>query len=586
MSIRSTFAGLNTMYRGISSSRLSLDTVGHNITNASTTGYSRQSVNLVTTNADEVYTVNGQQLIGTGDDAASITRARNVYADKQYWKENGTNSYYTTTQTNFDKVEAIFNDSNNTGIEKALEDFYTSWNDLSSNASTTSNRTTVISKGQVLADRVTTATTQLQNQIQSNYDDLKTNVTKVNEITDQIVSLNKNIASIEATGANANDLRDTRDNLVDELSGYMSVNVYEDASNGMYSIVSNGASLVSGVSKLNLKLSDGTSNSTYGVTDYSLEIEETGTGFSAGSGTLQAEYDAIDKDKGYIDNMSDIAGFLMTTFNDQHKAGYGISNSAIDVTKTNINFYGDNDTTYTWDSTNDAVTATPASGTASTLKGVQIIAALAVNSKLTGTDGTSYVAACGGTTQGTGSIDDTTDSDSYTIVTVPSGSYTTGSTVTAIDGVTLDNSVTLKEGDKIVVQIANKKKTATVSTANGTADGSNATLMSTLFNSEQASTVDTASDRSVGTGSLNSYYNTAMTQMGVDSTAIDDKASSQETIMTQVNTWRTSTSGVNWDEELTNMIKFQQGYNACSRCLTTMDEMLDKLINSTGSVGR
>ena len=45
-------------------------------------------------------------------------------------------------------------------------------------------------------------------------------------------------------------------------------------------------------------------------------------------------------------------------------------------------------------------------------------------------------------------------------------------------------------------------------------------------------------------------------------------------------------AGVNWDEELTNMIRFQKGYSASSRCLTTMDEMLDKLINSTGMVGR
>ena len=56
--------------------------------------------------------------------------------------------------------------------------------------------------------------------------------------------------------------------------------------------------------------------------------------------------------------------------------------------------------------------------------------------------------------------------------------------------------------------------------------------------------------------------------------------------MTQITNWRSSTSGVNWNEELTNMIKFQQGYSACSRCLTTMDSMLDKLINSTGEVGR
>ena len=77
-----------------------------------------------------------------------------------------------------------------------------------------------------------------------------------------------------------------------------------------------------------------------------------------------------------------------------------------------------------------------------------------------------------------------------------------------------------------------------------------------------------------------------MSALGVDSQAMDDKTTYQSQIMTQVENWRSSTSGVNWNEELTNMIKFQQGYSSCSRCLTTMDEMLDKLINSTGTVGR
>ena len=124
--MRSTFAGLNTMVRGINSNRLSLDTVGHNITNASTSGYSRQSVNLSATASQEIYSIYGSQQVGTGVDSLSILRARNVYADKQYWKENGTNSYYTTRQTNYDKVEAIYNDSDNKDFifeqKKRLED--------------------------------------------------------------------------------------------------------------------------------------------------------------------------------------------------------------------------------------------------------------------------------------------------------------------------------------------------------------------------------------------------------------------------------------------------------------------------------
>ena len=71
-----------------------------------------------------------------------------------------------------------------------------------------------------------------------------------------------------------------------------------------------------------------------------------------------------------------------------------------------------------------------------------------------------------------------------------------------------------------------------------------------------------------------------------DSESLDDKADAQDKLILQITNWRSSTSGVDWNEELSNMIKFQQGYSACSRCLTTMDEMLDKLVNSTGMVGR
>ena len=558
------------MVRGVNANQLSLDTVGHNITNASTTGYSRQSVNLAATRAQETYSIYGTQLLGSGVDSTSILRARNIYADKQYWTENGTNSYYETKQANYDKVEAVFNDSDDNGIENAMEDFYSSWSDLSSNASTTSNRTTVIEKGKVLADRVATAAQQIQQQVSSNYDELDTAVTKVNDLTDQIVSLNKNIAAIEATGANANDLRDQRDNLVDTLSGYTNINVYEDGETGMYTIVSNGASLVNGVNKLTLELTQpGTTNSTYGVTDHSLIIKETGTDFSPGNGSLAAQMNNVAENKSYIDKLSNMSAFLLTTFNDQHKAGYGMSGSSIDTSKTNVNFYGTDGTTYTWDSTNQAVTAKDSAGTTTTLKGVQIISALEVSSKLTGADGTSYVAACGGTVT-------STETATSTVPAGTKGSYT----------VTTDASTGAKTTVIVSVSGTTATTTTTISSANGTADGSNATLMSALFNSTKANTVNTVSDRAIEDISLNSYYNNSMSALGVDAQAMDDKTTYQSQIMTQVENWRSSTAGVNWNEELTNMIKFQQGYSACSRCLTTMDEMLDKLINSTGTVGR
>ena len=557
--MRSTFSGLNTMVRGISGNQLSLDTVGHNITNASTSGYSRQSVNLAATRAQATSSLYGDVLVGSGVDSTSITRARNTYADKQFWSETATQNYYKTKQTNYDKVEAVFDDSDNTGIQNTLKEFYSSWSSLSTSASTSSNRVSVISKAQSFIDSVRTASKQLQNQITSNYDELSSGITKVNNLTGQITQLNQNIMTTEANGASANDLRDQRDNLVDELSKYTNLNVYED-SNGMYSVVSNGVSLVNGVNKLTLKLSDPIANNTYGVNDYNIEIKEAGTTFMPTNGILKSLQDTVAEDKTYIDGLANISATMMTTFNTQHQQGAGIDSAAT----SGLNFFGSNEMTYTWDATNNAVVATPTtrkqtssttdgvttytltktmdSNGATSLKGINIIDAMTVATELTAADGQNLIAAR--TTSGTAGT------------LTSSGTKTTATT------------------------------TFTSSTMNGTADGTNAVNISALFNMDQSNTVDTTTTRAIGQISINNYYNTMTSNLGSVSEVMDNKASSQDDLITQITNWRSSTSGVDWNEELTNMIKFQQGYSACSRCLTTMDEMLDKLVNSTGTVGR
>ena len=575
--MRSTFSGLNTMVRGVFSNQLSLDTVGHNITNASTEGYSRQSVNLAATRGQNVSSLYGDVIVGTGVDSVSIQRARNIYADKQFWSETSQQQYYKTCQTNYDKVEAIFNDSDKTGILNSMEEFYKAWQDLSANASTDSNRVAVIEKGNVFTDKLKTATQQMQSQINAQYDDMSSTLTKINDITNQLTKLNQNIMSTEATGASANDLRDKRDLLVDELSGYMNLNVYED-DNGMYTVVSNGVSMVNGINRLTLEMSTPIANSTYGINDYSIQIKESGIAYIPTDGSLKAQLDTIAEDKSYIDKMADMAGFMLTTFNNMHQQGAGIDGSdsslgTADGPTFGINFFGDNNTVYTWDSDTHSVVATEMqNGTVkrsldkggttrrpsvkidgtvaakTNLDGVNIINALSINTAIAATGGTSLIAA---------------RSFKVTQNTDANGAYLDTYSVTA----------------------------------NGPKDGTNAVNMSSLFNLEKSNVTTTADisfngtaisndKRAIDNISLNAYYNSMMSQLGSDSESVDDKADAQDDLINQIVSWRSSTSGVDWNEELTNMIMFQQGYSACSRCLTTMDEMLDKLINSTGMVGR
>ena len=630
MAVRSTFAGLNTMYRGVTTNRMALETTGHNMTNSNVDGYSRQSVNQAAVMPDAVYNNGTRQFIGSGVDSLSITRARDVYADKQYWREYADQEYAKTLQTNYQKLEAIFNDSDDTGLQSSLLRFYQSWVDMSKEASNTSERVAVIEQAGILVDRVKASGKQLQQQITSEYDDIKINVEKVNTITEQIVQLNKAIMAAESAGGSANDLRDKRDSLTDQLSGFMSISVSENKENSMYTIVSNGASIVNGITKFDLTVGPvyedgrqpGIPNSTYGVTDYNIQIGDTGVIFDPLSGTLKAEMDAIQEDKEYIDDLARMAGFLLTEFNAQHKAGAGMDvyepNSETKAFPTSgINFFGNNDPSqysedanriaYIWNEDTKSVdiycqshsvtygadgkwkvssTISPdASGNAyGSLDGINIINALKVSDDITAVDGERKIAAR--------TLYET--DEERTPEVVPSGSPSKNR-MSHLDLMNLYMTADGMPHTYDVSYITGKDASGNLelnNTVNGTADGSNAVLISTLLNlddknrTEDSILTGYSKKASLGAASLQSYYNKCMTALGVDSSQMNSKVKSQEDIVEQVTQWRTSVAGVNWDEELTNMIMFQQGYAACSRCLTTMDEMLDRLINSTGVVGR
>lgn len=569
--MQSTFSGLNTMVNGIYTQRLGLNTVGHNISNSNTEGYSRQTAHAAATPSSEVYTLAGASQVGNGSTVTSVIRARDIYADRQYWKENSTDGYYKGKANNYAKIESIFNDSDNSGIQDAMEKFYQAWQDCSTTASSDTSRQNVINAGQNYAQSLQTAAKQTKEQIDSLYDDISLSVVKMNRLMGQVVELNKNIAGIEATGAHANDLRDQRDLIVDQLTSMTDITVYESA-NGMYTLVSNGTTLVNGITKVDLEMSAPKNNTTYSLSDYDIMIKQTGTVYTPGNGELKAQFEAVAEDKGYIDQVANMAAFMFTTLNDQHKAGYGIDGSKDkpfdnanpkDNATTGLNFYGESDKIFEWDAKNGKLDVynkkadgTKDNASKESLSGMQILEIFTVNSELTATDGHKKLATRSGER----------DTDGKLLYQAAAGGTTTDITQAKKDA----------NGNPLPVDV------------NGTGDGSNAVWIAALFNCERDKTSPevNGTDRLIGNGSLYSYYNTSMTTMGSSASNMNGRVKFQAGVMDQVENLRSSTNGVNWDEELSNMITFQQGYSACSRCLSAMDECLDKLINGTGTVGR
>ena len=121
--MRSTFAGLNTMVSGLNANQIALDTVGHNITNAGNTGYSRQRANASATKPEKIYTYYGASQLGTGTSVESITRARDEFADRQYWKENSNLSENEKEQYVLGKIETVFEEPSDTGFQTVLNKF-------------------------------------------------------------------------------------------------------------------------------------------------------------------------------------------------------------------------------------------------------------------------------------------------------------------------------------------------------------------------------------------------------------------------------------------------------------------------------
>ena len=615
--MRSTFTGLNTMVRGIFNNQIALDTTGHNITNAGTESYSRQGVNSAATRCQEQSSLYGNVMVGTGVDALSIQRARNVYADIQYRNENPTQQYYKTLMNNYDKIETIFDDSRDLGIEAAMGKFYQSWVDLSTTASNASSRTQVIEHGRELTEIIQSSLEELQKQITSQYNDIREEVGDVDQLMEEITSINKQIVLQEVTGAMANDLRDQRDVLTDKLSDYLNINVVEDEK-GAYLINSGGVTLINGVERTHLAMGNGVSSSLYGVdygvVDYDIKIVESTLSFLPQNGILRARYDAIEENKSYIDKLTDIANFLLSTFNDQHRQGWDLEghDKVVDSNGniiSNVTYGTDtityNNTTYTrvdnysteyQDASGNSLFRVPDTinffgrenyqyeyryeedrninylynyGTQELMSGVQIIAELQVNTKFQENRGDRYVAAA------TSRIEETDSS----------GNPITGQwTDLAWDDRTGDgtNAVYLSELFNIHLE--------TITDAQPP-EGNTELMQSYILRDKNGNAIlDSSGNEQLATAvaklSINSYYQRSMSQLGMDSHAVDVDYEAMDVIMVQISNWRDQTAGVDWNEELTNMIKFQKGYASCSRCLTTMDEMLDRLINNTGVVGR
>ena len=153
--MRSTFFGLETAKRGMTIHQTALNVTGHNISNANTTGYTRQRVNFSTTLPYPSVGLNRPDIpgqLGTGVKAESIQRIRDQFADVQYREQNTKFGYFNSLNESLVKMEEIMNEPSDSSLQYTMEQFWNSLQTLSANSENTGARALVSANGQMVAD--------------------------------------------------------------------------------------------------------------------------------------------------------------------------------------------------------------------------------------------------------------------------------------------------------------------------------------------------------------------------------------------------------------------------------------------------
>ncbi len=223
----STFFGLNIAYSGLLASNASLNTTANNIANVQTKGYSRQEVNTQAAQAMRTFATYG--CAGAGVDTLYVERVRDEFYDTKYWNNNAAVGEYNMKAYYMEEMEGYFYDSgNNAGFSQVFDQFaVTGLQELLKNPSDASTKSQLVGYAGQLTDYFNGVYGNLQAMQKDINSEIKLQVDQINSYASEIAALNKQINTIELSGQKANELRDQRTKLIDDLSQIVDVTTQE-----------------------------------------------------------------------------------------------------------------------------------------------------------------------------------------------------------------------------------------------------------------------------------------------------------------------------------------------------------------------
>lgn len=538
----STFMGLETNKRGLYTQQSALYTTGHNISNANTLGYSRQRVNMEATAGFPGIGLNSGTMpgfLGTGVQAGSIQRIRDGFVDQQYRGESNKLGFWDTKSKAITQMEDVLTEPSAYGLQKSLSEFWTSLQTLATNSDNGGARAVVVQRGVAVADSFNYMHKSLT-EIQTNIGkEIEVGAVDVNAMLQQIADLNRQIIEVEPNGYMPNDLYDRRDSILDELSAYFPIEVERVPSGGRALAIAEGSVTVK------LKMANGDKvELVNGRESVTLRSEPTPLMDVAADGTVTNK---------------PFTGFTISALGvklDQNGTGGGTVHtfdkfSDTGKMKSLVNSYGTQDPA---DPTNTISKGLYPDMIAELNKMAQAFA-VEFNKVHKGEPGPPPIHAT-----------DLEGNPGLAFFVDKKDAANTGSGVNA-GNITVN---TVIAGDP-------KRVAASDSATKEEGNGNNAKKLAAIqfigIPALQGATIQT-------------FYSGVVGKLGVEGQQATKLTFNTATLLGAVSNRRDSISSVSLDEEMTDMIRFQQAYNASARMITVVDETLDKIINGMGLAGR
>lgn len=546
-------AGIQSIFNigrlALFSSQTGISVAAHNIANVNTEGYSRQEP--IFNTAQAVSTSAGQ--LGMGVEVTEVRRLVSSFIENQITEEKANGSRLEIEQTVLGRVEESFSDSDGTGINQSLTEFFIAWQDLANTPQAQSNRVVLLENARSLAQRLVTANAELEKNRKDLDREIKDTISTINTLAVQIADLNKQISGIELRGENANDLRDERRRAVNNLTELAVVTTFEDSVGQLAIIIGGGQPLVSGDTTYAIRASSNPDNE-----DYFDVVFDPGSGTTINitnnisNGRLKGLIDLRDTVlPGYIDQMDQLAAGLINEVNQQHRVGFGLDSS------TGNDFFSPLSITTRGLSTNTA--------------GVFI-------------DNTSITDPTALTLD---SYELTFSGGNYTIrnlesnTTAATGAYADPTTV-VFDGISIRINGPAVVGDtfsisshkgfakNIAVAITDPNEIAASSTLNGVpGNNANAILLAQVQEKTSAA---------LNNASIPQFYAGLSGEVGARSRLAQSSGKAQAVIMQQLTKLREQTSGVSLDEEIANLIRYQRSYAVAARVIQVADQLFETLL--------